>query len=53
MNEKNFGSQGVDSQGLGSRIGNILTGLPQFCLPWLDLIRHIFEPEKLKMTILS
>ena len=51
MNEKNFGSQGVDSQGLGSKI--ILTGLPQFCLPWLELIRHIFEPEKLKMTILS
>ena len=51
MNEKNFGSQGVDSQGLGSKIGNILMGLPQFGKAWL--IRHIFEPEKLKMTILS
>ena len=45
MNEKNFGSQGVDSQGLGSKflIGNSPTGLPQFCLARWDLIRLILN----------
>ena len=59
MNEKNFGTQGVDAQGLGSKFlsGKIFaTGLPYvWFIPGRTLNRNIlyFKPKKLKMTISS